>query len=1330
MAERSPFREVPSSEWLAENRSGFAIADAFPVSPGHSLIVPFRQIATWWEAERSEQHDLLDLVAEMKRLLDELHHPQGYNVGFNDRAAAGQTVDHLHIHVIPRYDGDVPDPRGGIRHVIPGKGNYLAANLPGAGPGDAGLLGQTALPAHQLFDASQEQGRLRLELLRALIAPDFDRIDLLVSFIMRSGLAIVLPRLSDAVARGAEVRVLTTDYLDVTDPDALATLLDLQESAATQNGRLNVKVWQEPGRSFHPKAYLFRSTTSGRTLGFVGSSNLSRSGIDDGVEWNLSVQNTDELLARFEALWSDSRAKDLDHELLRDYRQRRPIPAALHEPPAVGIEPEPPVQPVAPTEVQREALDALEATRQDGYRAGLVVMATGLGKTWLAAFDSSRPSVRRTLFVAHREEILSQSRDVFRAVRPDAELGLYYGREKQGDADVVFASVQTLSRRLDEFDPDDFDYVVVDEFHHAAAASYRTVIDHFSPDFLLGLTATPNRMDGADLLALCGDNLVFECDLVEGIRREQLVPFHYWGLKDIVDFEPVPWRNGKFDPAALALAVETTDRAQQDLDAWREHGRGPTLGFCCSITHADFMAGFFTKHGVTAIAVHSGPSSAPRTESIEQLRDGAIQVLFTVDVFNEGLDVPAIETVLMLRPTQSPVIFLQQLGRGLRRHEGKERLRVIDFIGNHQSFLSRPRTLLSLGRTTTPTPSQAIQAARSGEFELPPGCAVSYDLEAVDLLASLIRTTGRDLLADYCQDYADENEVRPSAVQAFRAGFNPRTARRQHGHWFGLLRDLDLLSDAERAVVDQLGDVLLSFEKESATKSYKLVTLRALVHDGHLRSGSSVAALAFSAQRLVAADPRLVRDTTSEELPDPAGASPDRWARYWRQWPISHLAGHGDGGLFRLADEQLVPTFEVPPQLGPTFDAMVDELIEWRLAEYLLRPTSTDDGIVCRVGHANGRPIIRIDRKRHPELPEGPTLVFANDEPIEAHLMKVAINVATRPGEQGNALHDLLRGWFGPHAGLPGTHHAVMLRETSRGWELHPQSAQGASDNVLPLFPTYEVACGAFDTPAAAPAAVMSLYPTARERFDAQSEFVAFASGDSMNGGDDPIVHGDPLLFRWTRDTSRSSLVDDRVLVQQSTPDGPAAVLKRLARAEHGWELRSDRPGEAAIPGAADMRVVARMVARLDQREINPLAGQIGEQHTRKQIPELFHDEYNYGKWGSSGHVSHEGHEILNVTLDKEGMVKGAEYVDRFDGPNRFLWTSQNQTRPDSSKGQRVLESPGNGHLVHLWVRASTKSAFTYCGVLIPLSHEGSKPMSVTFRLLTPLSSEMQEQFL
>lgn len=311
-----------------------------------------------------------------------------------------------------------------------------------------------------------------------------------------------------------------------------------------------------------------------------------------------------------------------DHATLRAYREVWTPTAG--EPVAVGITTEPPAPSAIPTDIQVEALAALRATRAAGHRAGLVVMATGLGKTWLAAFDNARfqeptagrepvpQEATRTLFVAHREEILRQNRDVFRKVRPAADLGLFHGDEKRPDAEVVFASIQTLARRLGEFDPEAFDYIVVDEFHHAAARSYQKLLDHFEPKFLLGLTATPDRMDGADLLALCGDNLVFECGLVEGIDRSALVPFHYWGIKDVADFEPIPWRNGRFDPVALTRAVETLQRAQQTFDEWRAKCGDRTIGFCVSITHADFIADFFRDRGVAAVAVHSGPSSSDR----------------------------------------------------------------------------------------------------------------------------------------------------------------------------------------------------------------------------------------------------------------------------------------------------------------------------------------------------------------------------------------------------------------------------------------------------------------------------------------------------------------------------------------------------------------------------------------------------------------------------------------------------------------------------------------------------------------------------------------------
>ena len=863
-AGESPFLAVPESDWLAANGVAFAILDSHPVTPGHVLVVPRRVVGTWWDTTAEERVGLLALVDEVKRRVDAEHRPDGYNVGFNSGAAAGQTVSHLHLHVIPRYAGDVADPRGGIRRVIPARGNYL-------------LPPPLEMPP---FVDGQER-TLRLELVRCLRNPLFDRVDLVVSFIMKSGLAMVSSPLQDALDCGVRTRILTTDYLEITDADALARLLDL---ADVFGERLAVRLFSDATTSFHPKAYLFWASDGSAARAYVGSSNLSASGIAGGVEWSVGVEQVAPLVAGFERLWHDARSQPLTHALLADYRARwRPARPAPPE-----VEPEPAAIPPASRPVQREALDALEQTRLAGHAAGLVVMATGLGKTWLAAFDTARPQFRRILFVAHRDEILRQSRDVFRAVQPDADLGLFTGAEKNPTARVVFASVQTLAGRLGTFDPDEFDYVVVDEFHHAAARGYRRVIDHFRPRFLLGLTATPDRLDGADLLALCGDNLVYERGLVDGIRSGDLAPFLYFGVSDSVDYTPIPWRGGRFDPEALTTAVATRHRAQQALDEWRDRGSGPTLGFCVTVRHADFMAEFFRDAGVAAVAVHAGPTSAPRRQSIENLRSGAVEVVFSVDVFNEGLDVPEVGRVLMLRPTESPVVFLQQLGRGLRRAESKKALTVVDFIGNHRSFLLKPRTLLGAATGERPSNAATVAAMRSGDFELPPGCSVSFAIEAVEVLARLARIGPRNALEEFCRSYAEEEGRRPTAVQAWRAGHNPAAARAAHGSWFGLLDHVGLLDDDEKAVVRANGDVLAGFESESATKSYKLVTLRALVHDGTLRSGSSVTQLAWTSHRLVSGDPRLVADTRSDTaMPDPAGASEVAWRDYWRRWPLA-----------------------------------------------------------------------------------------------------------------------------------------------------------------------------------------------------------------------------------------------------------------------------------------------------------------------------------------------------------------------------------------------------------------------------------------------------------
>lgn len=1008
---------------LLENRSAYAVLHAGSSVSGHVLVRPHRLLRSWWEATSEEQLDLLKLIGEVRALLRNEFGVERLTVGFDEaQQAAGGENGRLVVHVIPLSGGAGPG-ASGIGAVT--------AGIPRAVPPALGL-------APQLIDGSEVT--MKLELLRCLVNDTYDRIDLLVSFIMRSGLDLLVPHLLDALEREAVVRVLTTDYLGVTDPQALARLLDMQE---TSDGALKTRVFSHPATSFHPKAYLFRRSDGSGARAFVGSSNLSRSGIDGGVEWNLAIGDATPLLTSFERLWVDERTLSLDHAWLSRYKQT-PRERASGTIDPIGVEIEPPVQPVSPRPIQVEALDALAQTRLDGHRAGLVVMATGLGKTWVAAFDSARPQFRRTLFVAHRDEILQQSLESFRAVRPDADLGLYTGADKQPDADVVFASVQTLTRRLHEFDPEAFDYVVVDEFHHAAARTYRRVLDHFEPDFLLGLTATPERMDGADLLALCGDNLVFQCDLVEGIRREALVPFEYHGVADVVDFEPIPWRGGRFDPTALSEAVETQERAAHAFREWSSRKGSRTLAFCCTTAHADFMAEWFRSQGIAAAAVHSGESSAPRRQSVEDLSGGRLEVLFAVDIFNEGFDLPALDTVLMLRPTDSPVIFLQQLGRGLRIAGGKDHLAVVDLIGNHRAFLLKPRTLLSLCSETTPTRKQLLDSVVDPTvLDLPPGCSVTWDLDVIDFYKELLRRRGdlaTDALREYVLSYTDEHGSRPTAMQAFRAGLNPGSARGEGG-WYGLLEELSVLTERELAAVVSAREVLRQLEAEPLTRSFKLVTLRALLHDDALRTGTTVERVAEVARHIVTGDPRLVADATAPStMPDPVAATELAWREYWRKNPLAALSAGGKSvgdPLFRIEGDRFDPTFSVPDEFGEDFDELVAELIEYRLARYLLRPGADSPVMHLRVSHADGRPILFLDRTRWPDTPEGWTTVVAAGSTYELNFVKVAANVARRQGEDDtNVLPELLRSWFGDTAGHPGTSHVVTLRSDGSRWVL------------------------------------------------------------------------------------------------------------------------------------------------------------------------------------------------------------------------------------------------------------------------------------------------------
>ncbi len=1061
MSEGCPFCRPEAERLFYVGQHVLGLWDGFPVSPGHALLVPKRHVATWFEATGEERAELLAAIEPARAAIEQRHQPDGFNLGVNIGAAAGQTVPHLHVHLIPRYAGDVGDPRGGVRGVIPSQQNYQTGGEPGLG-----LLRDREPEAWSTQSGALITGGedpLLPHLKSHLNAATHVRIA--VAFVLPSGIDLLEEHLRDLCQRGGRLELLTGDYQDFTDPNALARLLDLRDEYPTQ---LELRVYVCDDRSFHPKTYIFEGAREGG-VAFVGSSNLTRTALADGIEWNYGVvpgrdsSGFREVVTSFEELFQSAPTVALDRAWLDAYRNRRVTPEAMPRRDAIDAALEIPEPPPRPHEVQLEALAALEQTRALGAQAGLVVLATGLGKTWLSAFDSDRPEFRRVLFVAHREEILGQAMKTFRRIRPTARLGLYTGTEKDGDAEVVFASVQTLNREahLKRFDRREFDYVVIDEFHHAAASTYRRLIDYFEPRFLLGLTATPERTDGGDLLSLCGENLVYRCDLREAIGRGLLSTFRYFGVPDAVDYEDIPWRSRRFDEQKLTEAVATTERAQNALEQVRKHGGERVLAFCCSKRHADFMRDYFLEAGVKSAAVHSGEGSDPRAGSLEKLEAGDLQVVFAVDMFNEGVDIPHIDTVLMLRPTESRLLWFQQFGRGLRKAEGKRDLAVIDYIGNHRSFLIKAQALFDLLPGDQHLRAQ-FERLQAGEADLPPGCEVTYELEAMDILRSLLREPrGQDVVRSYYETFREQQGRRPTATEALHEGYSPRTAARGHGSWLRFVETMGDLPDASPVLdtATAAGKFLEQLESTQMTKSYKMLVLLAMLQEGLFPGEIPIAALTHGVERLARRSPALVAD-----IGEPI-ESQDALQGHLERNPIEAWTrgrGTGSRAYFAYANEIFGTTFDIPDVQRELFQQLAREIAEFRLAEYLTRPTSPGADEVrfrCRVSHADGRPILFLpDRGRVSGIPEGWVPVVANNESYEANFVKVAINVMRRPGSEENVLPALLQEWFGDQAGSPGTRSEVEFSDESGQLTLSPMRPEDSALALWSSYPRREVA--------------------------------------------------------------------------------------------------------------------------------------------------------------------------------------------------------------------------------------------------------------------------------
>jgi superfamily II DNA or RNA helicase/HKD family nuclease len=641
-----------------------------------------------------------------------------------------------------------------------------------------------------------------------------DRIDLLCAFVMWRGVRLLAPALERVKVDAVPFRVVTTTYIGGTEREALDRLV--REYGA------EVKVQYDASRTrLHAKAWLFKRDT-GFDSAYVGSSNLSTAALLDGVEWNvrLSKQSTPSLMQKFEATfdtyWNSAEFEPylpdvdgdrLDDALLEASGRRHTDRVTLS---LSGLD-------VRPYPYQQEMLDALEAERvvHDRHK-NLVVAATGTGKTVVAGFDyrrlgnlvgDSRPSL---LFVAHRKEILEQSLRTYREILSDASFGeLYVGGARPERWRQVFASVQSLTAYgVDNIPPAAFDIVVIDEFHHAEARTYRRILDHLTPRELLGLTATPERADGTDVRSFFDGRTAVELRLWDALGADLLCPFHYFAVADGTDLRAITWSRGRYDEAELSGLLTGNDARVRIVlrelrDKVADISSMRALGFCVSVAHADYMARKFEEAGIPARAISGNTRPGEREATLTDLRSGAINAVFAVDVLNEGLDVPDVDTILMLRPTESATIFLQQLGRGLRRTRTKAVLTVLDFIGYQRrefNFAQRYRALTGDSR-------RAIERQVEEQFPfLPAGCQIVLDRQAQKLVLENIRSQ----IANRWQQIVAELRAHPNAdvqLETFLedSGIELSDILRRGSHsWTRLRRDAGLLTEEGSAMEERL----------------------------------------------------------------------------------------------------------------------------------------------------------------------------------------------------------------------------------------------------------------------------------------------------------------------------------------------------------------------------------------------------------------------------------------------------------------------------------------------------------------------------------------------
>ncbi|MCR5784055.1 MAG: DUF3427 domain-containing protein [Eubacterium sp.] len=603
---------------------------------------------------------------------------------------------------------------------------------------------ETSLLESTLFTGAKQEPTMLSEIKKEIVSSD--SVDLLISFIKWSAVVKIINDLKEFTSReGTRLRVIATTYMKATDYKAIVELAKLPNTEVKINYETNQL-------RMHAKSYIFKRNTGFSTV-YIGSSNLSNPALTEGLEWNVKVteQESFDIVKKcevtFESYWNNPSFETFDYndESCKDKLSSELAKITNFETAKMHLQCS-----VRPYPYQQEILDSLEAERNIlGHRKNLVVASTGVGKTVIAAFDYRRfkeeKQRARLLFIAHRKEILEQSIQKFREVLNDFNFGdLYVDGTKPDRIDHLFMSIQSFvsSDFQTKTTEDYYDFIIVDEFHHAAAKSYEGLLSYYKPKILLGLTATPERLDGKDVTEFFEGRIASEMRLAEAIDRKLLSPFLYFGVSDVVDYSQVSWK-GKYDISELEnIYTADTKRAELVLNTVYKyvndindvHG----LGFCVSINHAEYMAKYFNDHNVPSIALSSKSVDDIRSEAKKDLVEGKIKFIFVVDLYNEGVDIPEVNTVLFLRPTESATVFLQQLGRGLRLHPSKECLTVLDFIGQaHKKYRYDVKFRSLIGKT-----GKSVKAEIDNGFSsLPRGCFIQLEKLAKEYVLSNLKQT-------------------------------------------------------------------------------------------------------------------------------------------------------------------------------------------------------------------------------------------------------------------------------------------------------------------------------------------------------------------------------------------------------------------------------------------------------------------------------------------------------------------------------------------------------------------------------------------------------------